>query len=768
LPFRDPDRLVSIREADMRTGLDRGPVSSRNFLDWQDRVPAFEAVSGWRFEYFNVAGRDEPEQVQGFSVSASYFPLLGARLAAGRLFVPDDEAPGHERVAILTEALWRRRFDSAPDLVGQTITVEGQPFTVIGILPSTFPSGRILNRPIDLFVPLTLEGMRTVDRRSHNLSVYARLKPGVTLQQAQAQLDTTYRSLAQAYPDTNATLGARIYSMPDASRRGSRPVLLLLMAAVGAVLLVACANIAGVMLARASVRQREMAVRAALGAGRAHLVRQVLTESVLLAMLGGTSGTLLAVWGAGFMNRWLPYSFVSRVHPFEINTTVFSFSVVMSLLCGLLFGVLPAAHAGRGSLTTALVRARRGTLGRNPVRRVGGLLVASELALTLVLSTGALLLVRSALLLQGMSRGLDMENVLTLQLWLPAAKYAERYQIVQFYQQVLERVARVPGVEAASLINFPPLAPQDAGISFDVDGLASSADRPNFFRYAIVDPDYLRTVRIPVIAGRAFTDTDADEARGVAIISASMARRLWPNTSAIGHTLRPHFPDHRDFWHPLSDNLPWTIVGVVGDVREDGLAFYRDPATVYVPYQQNPASLMHVLVRTQSHPLASVNAVRQAVWSVDRDQPVFDVKTMEDLVAETFGRPRLIAGLTGSLAAAAILLAAVGVFGLLSYLVSQQRSEIGIRVALGAEPRHILGRILGEGTVLGLTGVCAGLLVALAATRLVSTFLFGVRATDPTTFAVVAGLLLAVTLAACAIPALRAMRTDPMSALRAD
>ena len=769
LPFPDPDHLMSIRETDLRNYGSGGPVSSGNFVDWKDRVQAFEAVAAWTFEYFNIAGNNEPEQVQGSRVSASYLPLLGARTATGRLFLSEEEQPGRDHVAILTDALWRRRFGAAPDLVGRTVNVEGQAFTVVGILSEKFPTARILNRPVDIYVPLSLDAGR-LDRRGHDLNVNARLKAGVTLDQAQARLDDAYRSLANAYPDTNASLGARIFSVAEATRRGSRPILLLWIAAVGTVLLIVCANIANLLLARATVRQKEMALRAALGANRGRLIRQLLTESVFLALLGGIAGTLAAVWGVHALNRVLPFTIVARPEDFTLDGRVFAFSCVLSIVCGVAFGLAPVRQSTRRTLNETLESAGRGTaIGGLGTGRAGRLLVVSQLALAVVLSCSALLLVRSALFLQGLPRGLNVHDVLTMQIWLPRTSYPDGLHSAQFFRDVLDQVDQVPNVQSASIINFLPLSAQDTNVALRIAGRASaSRDEHLLARYSVIDPQYFRTMQIPVLAGRAFVESDADESRGVAIVSASMAHRFWPHGDPIGQQIQPQFTGPQHFWDANFRNLPLTIVGVVGDVRDDVVQGRDNVPLFYLPSWQNPAWLMHLVVRTRSSPLDAAPAVRRAVWAVDKHQPVFDTKSMEDVVAETFSQPRVLAGLTGTFASVALLLAAVGVYGLLSYVVSQRTREMGIRVALGARRQDVLRAILYEGAHLGLVGVAVGLAASFGLTRLLAGFLFGVSAADPLTFAAVAALLFGVTLAACLVPACRALRVDPLVALRCE
>jgi len=771
LPFAKPEQLVNIRETDGQRYGSSVPVSSGNFVDWKDRVPAFEAVAGWRIEYFNVAGRDEPEQVQGFSVSASYLPLLGARTERGRLFLPEDEQSGHERVTILTDALWRRRFGSAPDLVGQTIDIQGQPFVVVGVLSGSFSLGRILNHPVDLYVPLIIDAGQLL-RNSHDVNVYARLKTGVGLGQAQAQLAERYQELAKAYPATNATLGALVFSIPDAFTRRSRPVLLLLMAAVGTMLLIVCANVANLLLARTAAREKEMALRAALGAGRSRLTRQLLTESVLLGLFGGIAGTLAAVWGIRVLNRVIPFNVVGRMQDFRVDGRVLVFSFALSLLCGIVFGLAPARRLDVRTLNEVLQSAGHGTAISGPHSpRASRLFVVAQLALAVMLSSGALLLIRSALILQDLPRGLNLHNVLTMQIWLPRARYPDSHHVAQFFHDVLEQVEHVPGVESASIINFPPLAPQDTGVDLRIEGRApTSPDEKLHARYSVIDPQYFRTMQIPLLTGRVFNDGDADEARGVAVVSASMARRFWPNPDPIGRRIQPQFAGPQHFWDADFKNLPLTIVGVVGDIRDDGPALQgRDDVPLfYLPYQQNPASLMHLVIRTQSNPLDVAPVVRRAVWTVDRNQAVFDTKSMENLVAETFSQPQVMARLTGTFASVALLLAAMGVYGLLSYVVNRRTRDIGIRMALGARPQDVLQAILREGAQLGLIGVGIGLAASFGLTRLLTGFLFGVGAADPLTFACVAFLMLAVTLIACYIPARRATRVDPLVALRCE
>jgi putative ABC transport system permease protein len=762
LPFKDPKRLAIIWETSLKNRATISPISSADFIDWKDQTRVFEQIAAWRFLYFNLSGKDQPERVQGLTVSAAVLPLLGAQVQAGRIFLPEEEQIGRDKVAILSDALWRRRFAADPNLVGQKVNIEGEPYTVIGILASTFQTFRVLNRRLDIYVPLTLDYSR-LNREDHDTFVYARLKPGVTLNQAQSEMDGLYHRLEQEYPQTNSARGARVIPMNEAFAGDIRPTLLLLLAAGGFVLLIACSNVANLTLTRVTFRQREIAVRAALGASPWRLGRQVLTESLMLALMGGAVGTLVAFCGIRILNELIPYQALKRIHDFDLDVRVLGFTLLISLLSGVVSGVAPALRFAR---LKHLQKVRdRGSTGVR-ASRMAGLVVISEVALAVALLCCSVLLVRSSVFLLGMPRGINPHDVLTMQVWLPRAKYSKAYQVTNFYREVLRRIQQLPGVESASAINFPPLAPQSTTVNVIIEGHnPSSPDEGLNARCSVISQEYFRTMNIPLLSGRTFTDQDANEINGVAIISASTARRFWPQSDPIGHQIRPQFTQQRYFWIPESKNLPLRIVGVVGDVRYDGLAD-NDQVQIYLPYLQNPSSIMNLVVRTASDPLRLTNAVRSQVWAVDKDQPLFDIRTIEDVVADSFARPHWLASLLGSFAGLALLLAGLGIYGLISYAVSQRTQEIGIRMALGAQSRDVLTLVLRKGMGLTLAGLVIGLSLSLLMAGLLRSFLFGVKPTDPVSFAGAALLLAGVALLACYVPAQRAMRVDPMVALR--
>jgi putative ABC transport system permease protein len=782
VPWKDPERIVNVWETNLKRGEDNALVSAVNFLDWRDQNQVFEQVAGWRFLYLNLTGRGEPERVQGLTVSPSYFPLLKVNAALGRTFLPEEEQPGHGKVVILSNGLWQRRFGSDPGIIGQQIAVEGEPHTVVGVLPSDFRIFRVLNRELDIYIPLTLDQTR-LSRESRTaetgkrgdfeqiMFVYARLKPGVSLEQARAEMETFYNRLEQEYPKANSGLGVKLVSLPEQWSEGFRPTLLMLLAAVGFVLAVACANAANLLLARTAVRQKEIAIRAALGASRLRVIRQLLTENLLIALLSGAAGLLLAFWGIDLLNDLIPYTAVNRADEFRLNISVLGFTLLISLLTGVVFGLAPALQSSKLDLTESLKEGGRSAIAGAREGRLRNLLVISEITLAVVLLIGAGLMIRSVLRLHAVDRGLNTDQVLTMQVLLPKAKYTGDRQVASFYEQVLHRVQTLPGVESASAINYPPLGLISPTVSFIIEGRPPhTPEEAPVARYAVISPEYFRTVGIPLLAGRQFTEQDADETRGVVVISASMAHRFWPNEDPVGKQIRPQFPDMSAYWFPESNNLSLAIVGVVGDVKDDGIMGVPQEEInlpqIYLPYLQNPSSIMHLMVRTPADPMRWADAVRGEVYAVDKDQPVFDVKTMDEVVAESFSRPRILMLLLGAFAALALVLAVAGVYGVMSYSITQRTHEIGIRMALGAGQREILKLIVRQGMILTLTGLAVGLIGAFAVTRVMSSLLYGVGATDPITFMGVSVLLTGVAFVACYLPARKATKVDPMIALR--
>ena len=782
VPWKDPERIVSVWETNLKRGENRALVSTGNFLDWRDQSNVFEHMAGWRFLYLNLSGSGEAERVQGLTVTADYFPLLGVTAALGRTFMREEEQPGHDKVVVLSHGLWQRRFGSNPNLIGQQITVEGEPRTVIGVLPSEFRIFKVLNRELDIYIPLRVDpaqlaraGMTDEEKTGTRgdaeqiLFVYARLKPDISLEQAQAAMDTTYTRLEQQYPKSNTGLGVKLVRLQEQWVEQLRPTLLMLLVSVVFVLLIACANAANLLLARASARKKEMAIRGALGASRFRLIRQLLTESLLMAMISGAAGLLLAFWCIKLLNSLISYAVVNRTEDFRLDGTVLGFTLIISLLTGIVFGLAPALQSSRLNLSATLKEGA--AIGSISAGRLRATLVVCEITLTMMLLIGAGLMIRSILSLQGVDRGLNTNSVLTMQIFLPKAKYPGGHQVSDFYRRVLQRVQALPGVESASLINYPPLGVISPTVPFTADGkpLQAPDDAP-LAQYALISAEYFQTMGISLLSGRHFTEQDASENNGAVIISNSMAQRFWPNEDPVGRQISPRFPEMRAYWVPESNNLPLTIVGVVGDLNQDGIIGLPEdqvtPPQIYLPYLQNPSSIMHLMVRTASDPLRWAAAVRGEVYDVDKDQPVFDIKSMDEVVAESFARPRILTLLLGTFAALALSLATVGIYGVVSYAVIQRTHEIGIRMALGAQQRDILKLVLAHGMTLAGTGVICGLIAAFAVTRVMSSLLFGVGATDPMTFAGVSVLLTGVALLSSYIPARKAMEVDPMIALR--
>ena len=763
LPYEAPDRIVMIWETNQSKAVQRSIVSPANFLDWRERNNVFDHLAAFRFWYYTVTGAGDPERYQGARVSASFLPLLGVQPALGRNFRPDEEQVGHDHVVILSHALWQSRFGGDPNIIGKLLTIEGEPFTIIGILPANFRFTRVLNAELELWMPIAFTPQQ-LSREDRSIIVYGRLKKDVTLSQAQAEMAGITSSLAQEYPKTNSGWAAQINNLHDQAIQPIRPTLLILMVVVCFVLLIACANVANLLLTRATARQKDTAIRLALGSSHSRVMRQLLIESLLLALLGGAAGLLLANWGMNVLNVILPDR-IPHLEKVSLDLRVLGFTLVISLLVGVIVGLIPGLRASRLNLSETL----KGGMAFSEAssrRRLRNLFVVLEVTLAVPLLISAGLMLRSSLLLQNIDRGINLKNVLTMQISLPQGKYNTAQQIAAFYKQTLERIQSEPGVQSASAVNFLPLTDLGDATSLTVEGVNPPLPGQEYtVSYRVIDRNYFRTMDIPLLRGRYFTEQDSDESHGVVMINQTMARRYWPDQDPLGRRLQPHFPAVKVPWRPESSNTWLTVVGVVGDVEEDGVND-QTSAEIYVPYMQNPSSLMNLLVRSTSDPLRLVTAVRRQVLAVDGDQPVYNVNTMEKVFNQSIAEPQVITSLLTTFAVIALMLAAIGVYSVMSYSVAQRTHEVGVRMALGAQQRHVLKMILGQGLKLVLVGVVIGVTTAFAVTRVISNLLFGVTATDPLIFVAVPLLLIAVAMLASYFPARRALKVDPIIALR--
>lgn len=763
LPYKDPDRLVKIWGANRPRGLLREDVSMPDFLDLRDRNHVFEQMAADDFFGFVVTHQGEPaEWVGGAVVTASWLPTLGVQPILGRHFLPDEEQPGHDSVVILTNAYWRNRFGADPKIIGARLVLGGQPFTVVGVLPPNIrrSGGAEILKPL---VPANYKA----ERDYRDLDVVARLKPAVTLVQAQAEMDIIARQLEQQYPTTNKRYSvmleplreAYVATLPPAQQKAHQNLLLIL-GAVGLVLLIGCANVANLLLARAVNRQKEFVIRAALGSTRGRLIRQLLTESVLLFLFGGTLSLLLAQWFADLLvNLAVAGGYVPPGIQITLNFRVLAFGLLLSLVTGLLFGLAPALQASRTNLNDALKESSKASAGSLRHTRARSLLVISELALALVLVIGFALLIRSFLRLQAVPPGFNPENALTTMGDVQKSKYATVPQQLAFWRAVEEHVQTLPGVTSAVLSSRLPLQrAHEKGFIIEGRLTLPEGDEP-VAKDISVSPDYFRSMSIPLVKGRPFTERDTETAQPVVIISETMARRYFPHEGPIGQRVR------------VTDSpLVWReIVGVVADVQQDNLD--EDPeVTIYRPYYQITEHDMNLVVRTSSFASCRRLAanLRYQLMAVDKDLVWSEVRTLHEIIygSESLSLRRFVLILLGSFAALALILAAVGIYGVMSYSVAERTREIGIRMAVGATPETILKLVLREAMVLTLVGVILGITGALVLTQFLKNMLFGVTATDPLTFVVVSLLLAVLALLACYIPTRKATKVDPMVALR--
>ncbi|HEY0380182.1 MAG TPA: ABC transporter permease [Pyrinomonadaceae bacterium] len=755
LPFTEPDRLVYAEGADLRDGSKGGAISPPDFLDYREQNHVFERLAAFMPQSFTVTGDGSAsERVNSALVSHGFFETLGVTpLPGGRAFLPEEEQDGRNTVAVLSYGLWQRRYGGDPKIVGKTITVNGQTATIVGVMPQGFE----YPREAQLWSPIPFKGPETSQRRYHFLRAVGRLKPGVTLEQAQADINSIARRLEQQYPESNTNFSIGLTLLTEWTVGEMRPSLLVLLAAVGFVLLIACANVANLSLARGASRAREVAIRSALGASRGRVVRQLLTESVVTALLGGALGLLLAMWGVDLLVSLSPEN-LPRVKEVTTDWRVLGFTLLVSILTGILFGLFPALATSKTNLTETLKEGGRTGIGAGR-QRLRGLLVVAEVALSLVLLVGAGLLIKSFLRLSNVDVGFKPTNVLSMQLSLAQVSYPEPRQRAAFYDQLVSRVESLPGVQAAGTVSELPLSGQENDTFFNIEGKPAAAfgSTENDANIRGISPAYFQALGVPLIKGRFFDGHDNLDAPKVAVVNESFARRYLPGEDPLGKRLIIDFGP---------EPFKAEIVGIVGSVRHSSLAQAEPSAEMYVSALQAPPYGTNLVVRAAGDPVQLTAAIRSEVQALDKDLPVYNVKTMEQHVSESAAQPRFRTLLLGIFAGVALVLASIGIYGVISYSVTQRTHEIGLRVALGAQAADVLKLVVWQGMKMALIGIAVGLAGAFVVTRVMSSFLFGVSATDPLTFAGVSLLLAVVSFLACYIPARRATKVDPMVALR--
>jgi putative ABC transport system permease protein len=748
MPNRDPSRLVRIWEKNDSLNIPQFSVSVPNYLSWRERARSFAELAAWRRGSTTITTGGDPQQLQRLEATATLLPLLGVQPLAGRPFTADEDRPGGDRVALLAESVWRTRFGARDDITGSTIVLDGLPYTVIGVVRN-----RDVVVPFDLIVPLAADAAKE-QRANHLMTAVARLRDGVTLQQAQQEMDTIALQLGKEYPSDDAGWGVTMATFYDWIVPVSvRTNMYVLLGCVALVLLIACTNLANLTLARSAVRRRDQAVRLALGASRARVVREVLTESVLLSVAGGGAGVLLASWAVPVFRAQLA-TVLPRAASIALNGPVLAFAVAVSIATGILFGALPAFFNSRRDVIGALKDSGRSGSARHQglARR---LLVVTELALATIVLAGAALLLESFVRLQRVELGFQPTRVTTAVVGLPRSRYPNHAAGWQFYSRLLQDLGAVPGVEAAALSSGPPLAGGNTGQGMRAVGANALGTKDLQADWRMVSPGYFQTMGIPLLRGRTFTDTDRRDGQRVIILSQDMARRFWPNDDPVGRSIESSNGD-----------LRLQVIGVVGDVRNLNQAIDPQP-TMYLSTTQFLWPEMTFVVRTTGDQPVG-NVIRKRVNAVDPQLAVFAVRTFDTLLDTNIAQPKVTAWLFGMFAALALLLAAIGVYGVLSYLVAQRTREIGVRLALGAKPSSVLRLVVGHALRLSLWGIAIGVAGALAAGPALRSQLFGVQPRDPVTLAAVAAGLLAIALLASYLPARRATHVDPLKALRVE
>jgi len=765
LPYPQPERIVRVFETGK--GWNEMTISPPNFLDWQGQQTSFERLAAFQNDVFELAGQDGIEQIAGMRVSADFFPLLGTQAVKGRVFLPEDDKESAQRVVLITHKFWHARFGGSAGAVGGSLALGGQNYTIIGVLPQNF---EFISPANELWTPLRLgDESHRMRRTERYLQAVARLRPGTTPRQAQTEMDTIAAQLARQYPESNAEAGARLVPLQEHLFGNLRGSLLVLQAAVLFVLLIACANLANLMLSRSANRRKEFAMRTALGAGRWRMARQLLTESACLSLLGGALGLLLARWCVvGLMGLWQQSGdssalAISRVNSVGLDAGTFGFTLVTLLCATLIFGFVPAWQAARVDLIESLKEGRKGIFDRWSGRRIQNAIVVSEMALALALLAGAGLMINSLWRLSRVNPGFDAEHLLTMKIAAPASlltgdREEAGRKIAALFRDVTERVKTVPGVVAADVSNVTPLSGESASTRFIIENrLPSSPADVLSVPWRVLGPDYFRAMKIPLLQGRHFTAADTSDAPGVVIINEALARQFWPNENPVGRRIRRG---------GLDSQRPWsTVVGVVGTVQTQGLDKPPIPE-LFIPHAQFALPPMTLVARTADDPLKLVSALRAQILAVDRNTLITNVRTMEEWLSRSVAARRFYMQLLVIFAMLALLLAGVGIYGVMNYAVAQRTHELGIRMALGANTGNVMRLVMRQGMGMTFVGVVIGLGAAFLLTRSMKGMLFVVGPADPLTFALIAALLAAVALLACYIPARRATKVDPLVALR--
>jgi putative ABC transport system permease protein len=753
LPFLHPERLTMVMAARTKTGATGYDHSYLNFADYRSRNTVFEALTAYSDYDATLIEGEAPERVSGMVVSADFFRALGVNMQLGRAFTANDEQPGAESV-IISYGLWQRRLGANPNVVGRRIMLDGKQKIIIGVTPANF-NFPLVNREWDFFSPFDPKGGMETQRGAGYLQMLGRLKPGVAIEQAEAEMRAIASNLEEQYKDFNAGKSVSLIPAHEYLVGDLNSLLLVLLGSVGFVLLIACANVANLQLARSVGRGRETAIRAALGGSRGRIVRQLLTESLVLSVVGGLIGLLLAAMCTDLIVKFVPTD-IPRIGEVGIDQTVLAFSLGLSVLTSMLFGLAPALQSSRFDLNAALKDAGRSATGGQGRSRLRSLLIVSEVALSLALLIGAGLLIKSFQRLRHTSPGFDPQRVLTATVSLPEVKYANDAQQIEFFRRAMERISSIPGVEAVGAIFGLPYSGDDISASFSIEGQPDPGPgkRPRAGARMIA-PDYIRTMGIPLIKGRMFNDQDGFDAPKVMLINETLARRFFPGQDPIGKRLKQALK-----------GITGEIVGVVGDVRDRALG-KEAPPEFYLPYTYMMAGSMSITARVKTgDPMNLAAPLRAAVREIDKELPVYQVRSMESRVSDSLTRQRFSMTLLTALAGLAMVLAVAGIFSVMSFLVAQRTHEIGIRTALGAQRLDVLRLILGQGMKLTIIGIAIGLVLSFTLTQLMKEFLYQVKATDPLTFVVVSMILAVVALAACWFPALRATKVDPLVALR--